>query len=60
VIYDADMMTRSDKIIAWVVGLFVLFVMLILVEASGGHDGYLCEWGYDSDGAAMGDSSCGE
>jgi hypothetical protein len=54
------MMTRLEKIIAWVGGLFLLLVMLVGVEARGGHDGYLCEWGYDGDGAAMGDSGCGE
>jgi hypothetical protein len=58
VIYDADVMTRLEKDMAWVGGLFLVAVMLVTVEASVGHDGLLCEWGFDSDGAAMGDSGC--
>lgn len=38
--------------------LTVLFVLLLL-EASGGHDGWLCEWGIDTDGAGTGDTGCG-
>jgi hypothetical protein len=54
--YDADMMSRQDKITAWVGGLFVLAVMLFtVVEASVGHDGLLCEWGY----GGPSDSGCG-
>ena len=36
-----------------------LLVVLFLVEASVGHDGLLCELGYDSDGAGTGDTGCG-
>lgn len=39
-------------------GLLLLFVLLAL-EASGGHDGWLCEWGIDTDGAGTGDTGCG-
>lgn len=38
---------------------FFLFLVLLLLEASGGHDGWLCEWGYDSDGAGTATSVCG-
>ena len=41
------------------VGLFVLFFVLMMLEASGGHDGWLCEWGYDSDGAGTNTTGCG-
>lgn len=25
-----------------------VLVLLIFLEATGGHDGWLCEWGYDT------------
>ena len=37
---------------------FVVFLLLIL-EATGGHDGWLCEWGIDTDGAGTTTSGCG-
>ena len=56
--YDDDV-SRVGKVLAWAAGLFALLLVLILLEGSGGHDGYLCEWGYDIDGERMGDSGCG-
>lgn len=38
---------------------FSLIFLLLLLEATGGHDGWLCEWGYDSDGAGTTTSGCG-
>jgi hypothetical protein len=46
------------KILAWVGGLVVLALLLFVLEASGGHDGYLCDWGYDKDGDRQGVSGC--
>ncbi len=37
--------------VRWIVALSVVFWLLLTVEASVGHDGLLCELGYDSDGA---------
>lgn len=37
---------------------FVLGVLFTL-EGTGGHDGWLCEWGYDFDGAGGTTSGCG-
>lgn len=39
--------------------LFVLAFVLLVLEASGGHDGWLCEWGYDTDGAGTTTTGCG-
>ncbi|MFE7227315.1 hypothetical protein ACFU7D_21165 [Nocardioides sp. NPDC057577] len=51
------------KVVAWVVGLSVglafLTASLALLEATGGHDGWLCEWGIDIDGAGTMTSGCG-
>ncbi|WP_176883986.1 hypothetical protein [Nocardioides sp. YR527] len=51
------------KVVAWVVGLSVglafLAASLIVLESTGGHDGWLCEWGIDTDGAGTGTSGCG-
>jgi hypothetical protein len=52
-------LSRLEKTIAWVGGLFLVALMLVMVQASFGHDGLLCEWGYDSDGAGEGISGCG-
>ena len=41
------------------VALFVLTFLLLFLEATGGHDGWLCEWGYDSDGAGTTTTGCG-
>ena len=37
----------------------VLLFVLMMLEATGGHDGWLCEWGIDTDGAGTGDTGCG-
>ncbi len=42
-----------------ILSLFVLSFSLLLLEASGGHAGWLCEWGYDIDGAGTTTSGCG-
>ena len=36
-----------------------VLVLLLALESTGGHDGWLCEWGYDSDGAGGTTSGCG-
>jgi len=57
-IYDADM-SRSERILAWVAGLIALLFLLFMLEGSVGHDGLLCELGYDKDGDREGVSGCG-
>ena len=52
-------MGRAAKVCAWIGGLIAILVVLVTLEASGGHDGWLCEWGYDTDGEGTGDTSCG-
>jgi hypothetical protein len=47
------------KIFAWAFGLLVLMMLLLALDATGGHDGWLCVWGYDSDGAGDVTSDCG-
>jgi hypothetical protein len=32
---------------------------MFMLEASFGHDGLLCEWGYDKDGAGDRVTDCG-
>ena len=39
---------RLVRLLTWVgVAALVLFALLVL-EATGGHDGWLCEWGIDT------------
>ena len=52
-------MTRFQRVFVWVSWSSLLMFLLLVFEASGGHDGYLCEWGYDSDGAGDVTSGCG-
>lgn len=52
-------MKRSTKIVAWASALIALLLLLLLLEASGGHDGWLCEWGFDSDGDGDLTTGCG-
>ena len=52
-------MTVVTRMLAWATALIVLLLLLVILEASGGHDGYLCDWGYDKDGARDGVSGCG-
>jgi hypothetical protein len=42
-----------------VLALVFLLLVLFVIEGSVGHDGLLCELGYDSDGAGTGDTGCG-
>lgn len=44
---------------ALVVALAFLVVVLAFLEATGGHDGWLCEWGIDTDGAGTTTTGCG-
>ena len=44
--------------VRWIVALSVVFLLLLTVEASVGHDGLLCELGYDSDGAGTTTTDC--
>ena len=39
------------RAVAIMAGSFFLLFLLLLLEATGGHDGWLCEWGIDTDGA---------
>jgi hypothetical protein len=50
---------RVLRAVVVMVAAFFLFFVLLLLEASGGHDGWLCEWGYDTDGAGTTTSGCG-
>ena len=56
--YAAGMETLQ-KVAGWAVGLPVLVFLFLVLDATGGHDGWLCEWGYDSDGAGDVTSGCG-
>ena len=51
-------MSGIDKAVVWTGGLIAVLLLLFVLEASGGHDGYLCEWGYDKDGDGEG-VTCG-
>lgn len=55
----ASVMRMLPRALAWTGGLVVLVFLLVMLEASGGHDGYLCEWGYDKDGDRDRVSGCG-
>lgn len=56
-------MNRLMKVVVWTVGitvsLFFLAISLMFLEATGGHDGWLCEWGIDIDGEGTLTSGCG-
>ena len=52
-------MARSTKVLAWTGVLVALLLLLMMLEASGGHDGWLCEWGVDSDGDGDLTTGCG-
>ena len=55
-------MRRLTAALGWTAGtvavLLVVLLLLLMLEASGGHDGYLCEWGYDKDGEGTGVTGC--
>lgn len=51
------------RLLAWTVGiavgLFFVAAALVFLEGTGGHDGWLCEWGIDIDGEETVVSGCG-
>ena len=49
----------TGRVFLALAALFLLLFVLMALEASGGHDGWLCEWGIDMDGAGTGDTGCG-
>ena len=53
------LVTMLRKAIPWIVVAIVLLPLLFIIEASVGHDGLLCELGFDMDGAGTGDTGCG-
>jgi hypothetical protein len=57
--YDADMSRILARIGTVIAALIALLLLLLLLEASFGHDGLLCELGYDKDGDGEGVSGCG-
>lgn len=56
--HAADM-SRVERVAGWAGALIALLLVLVMLEASGGHNGYLGEWGIDLDGAGIGDMDCG-
>lgn len=50
---------KAQLIAIAVLAMVFLLLVLFMIEASFGHDGLLCELGYDSDGAGTGDTGCG-
>jgi hypothetical protein len=52
-------MKTLQKLAAWAGVLIAVLFLLMVLDATGGHDGWLCEWGYDSDGAGDVTSGCG-
>lgn len=57
--YPHVMRTVATRAVVGVIALISLLVVLMLLEATGGHDGWLCEWGIDTDGAGTGTTGCG-
>ncbi len=55
-------MKRLETVVAGAVGALMLMmlvsIVLLFVEGSVGHDGLLCEWGYDTDGDGATTSGC--
>lgn len=49
----------TARLLAGAFALLLLLFVLAALEGSGGHDGWLCEWGIDTDGAGTGDTGCG-
>ena len=43
----------------WATRVLVAALAPLLLEATGGHDGWLCEWGIDTDGAGTTTTGCG-
>lgn len=48
-----------SRVVTWLFLGIAVLLALIIVEVSVGHDGLLCELGFDSDGAGMTTSGCG-
>jgi hypothetical protein len=57
--YEPRMRRLRWRILTWIGGLIALLFVVVVLEGSGGHDGYLCEWGYDMDDTGDGDTACG-
>ncbi len=55
----SPVLRRLTQIGFGLLALLGVLVLLFALEATGGHDGWLCEWGYDSDGAGDITSGCG-
>lgn len=51
--------TWAVRTLVGALALFSLLFVLVLLEATGGHDGWLCEWGIDTDGAGTTTTGCG-
>ena len=47
------------QIVLGLLALLGVLFLLAMLDATGGHDGWLCEWGYDTDGAGGTTSGCG-
>lgn len=50
---------RLRQAVSIVALVLAVLVALLVLEASGGHDGWLCEWGIDTDGAGTTTTGCG-
>jgi hypothetical protein len=48
------------RILTWSTLAVIALVFLMFFEAGFGHDGLLCELGYDSDGPGENTSGCGD
>lgn len=48
-------MSTRLKLALWAIAALCLFLALVVVEGSFGHDGLLCEWGYT---LQSGDNGC--
>lgn len=55
----SNLTRRLGRALAGIAGIVCLLFVLLVLEATGGHDGWLCEWGIDTDGAGTTTSGCG-
>ncbi len=55
----SPVLRKLTQIGSAVLALLFALALLLALESTGGHDGWLCEWGYDSDGAGDITSGCG-
>lgn len=51
-------MTTVGKVVLTVGALVAFLFVAVMFEASFGHDGLLCDWGYDRDGAGTRITGC--